>query len=94
MDNCISASMLGLAIPVLFGVIIILGNCVFVELAFFTCEIARDVQREYTKLRSDVGVLTSPTSVTVFAYVYEVNLWSAFLNALYPGAFSSRGIEA
>lgn len=86
----------GLAIPMLFGVIIILGNCVFVELAFFICEIARGgvVRREYTKLRSDVGVLTSPTSVTVFAYVYEVNLRPAFWNALYSGAFGSRGIEA
>jgi hypothetical protein len=30
MDNYISASTIGLAIPVLFGVIIIVGNCVFV----------------------------------------------------------------
>jgi hypothetical protein len=96
MDNCISASMLGLAIPVLFGVIIILGNCVFVKLAFFTCGIARGgaVQREDTRLRSDVGVLSSPTSVTVFAYVNEVNLRPAFLNALYPEVFSSRRMEA
>jgi hypothetical protein len=79
---------------VLFGVIIIVGNCVLKTC--FTCEIARGcvVQHEYTKLRPDFGVFSSRTSVTVFAHVYGVNLRPVFLSALYAGASSSQGIEA